>query len=132
MTEIPNLIEKKKIVVKKNKGGRPKIKDSEKKTHKLIAYFTEYESKIAINRLEEWGYNKFSRFVFDALVLGQIKCVKNIFLDKDTTVSLNKIGTNFNQISKKLNNNENDLNILIPLFEELKSQLIALNSQLKS
>lgn len=120
---------------KKNKrslGGRPKIKDSEKKVIDFRCLMNQSEAKIARKRLEEWGYRKFSDFVINALVYNRIICIKKVFLDEITTISINKIGNNFNQISKKLNNNENDLNVLIPLFEELKSQLIELNQRLKS
>lgn len=117
MPDETNLIDKKILMLKKRNQ---------------LHFFSDSELKIAKKRSEDWGYKKFSDFVINALVYDRILCIKKVYLDEKTTVSLNKIGNNFNQISKNLNGNDKDLNVLIPLFEELKAQLVELNQRLKS
>lgn len=97
----------KKEAAKKNKGGAPKKKDSDKIVKGISIYFNPKELKELDDFISKKNLvqNKKSALIKDIL----LKTVRNedVILKKNTDpklfLELNRIGTNINQIAKKFN-----------------------------
>ena len=93
--------------IKRNKGGAPKKKDSEKVVKGISIYFNSNELKELDNFISEKNLVTSKKSSLIKEILLQTIRNKDVVLRKNTDpklfLELNKVGTNINQITKKLN-----------------------------
>lgn len=96
--------------IKRNKGGAPKKKDSEKVVKGISIYFNSNELKELDNFISEKNLVTSKKSSLIKEILLQTIRNKDVVLRKNTDpklfLELNKVGTNINQIAKKLNSLE--------------------------
>lgn len=101
---------------KKNRGGRPKKEIKNQKNFRITFKLSENEKELFTQRFKSSGYKTFSHFILDSVLknkvskFGDYSQLELFQRLNEYITEINRIGTNINQITKKINAGQWDLN----------------------
>lgn len=109
----------------RNRGGRPRLSDDQRKTVRIRVGFTVAEAEQIDELAAEAGVDAFHLIRAAALHL-KITAIPTI--NREALIELNRVGTNLNQAVKRLNSGEDE--DLLREILDIQSAIIDLKSSL--